>query len=142
MPKTQIIVAPDLSILVEKAAARIAARVSQSDTPVAVCLTGGSTPKPVYDRLAREPYNSSLPWDKIHWFWGDDRFVPIEDERSNAGMAIKALLRETPVPPDNIHPIPTEGNSLGDASRIYQEELKSFYGQNQLDPMDPYFINF
>ena len=139
MPKTQIIVAPDLSILVEKAAARIAARVSQSDTPVAVCLTGGSTPKPVYDRLAREPYKRSLPWDKIHWFWGDDRFVPIEDERSNAGMAIKALLRETPVPPDNIHPIPTERNSLGDASRIYQEELKSFYGQNQLDPMDPLF---
>ncbi len=139
MPKTQIIVAPDLSILVEKAAARIAARVSQSDTPVAVCLTGGSTPKPVYERLAKEPYSSSLPWDKIHWFWGDDRFVPIEDDRSNAGMAIKALLRKIPAPPGNIHTIPTEVSTLEDAGRIYQEELQWFYGKTQLDPKVPLF---
>ncbi len=139
MASRQIIVAPDLPALVEQAAERIAARIHQAGDRAAICLTGGSTPKPVYERLAQEPYLSSLPWDRIHWFWGDDRFVPLEDDRSNAGMAIRAFLADLPVPPGNLHPMPTDAATPEDAAHRYQAELEGFYGGDRLDPASPLF---
>ena len=135
----RIIVAPDLSALVEEAAERIAARIGQSGARAAICLTGGSTPKPVYERLATEPYRSAIPWDRTHWFWGDDRFVPLENGYSNAGMALRAFLEDVSVPPDNIHPMPTGAATPEDAARRYQAELERFYGRDKLDPEVPLF---
>ncbi len=139
MPNKQIIVAPDLPALVEEAAERIAARIAQAGDRAAICLTGGSTPKPVYERLAGEPYRSSLPWDRIHWFWGDDRFVPLEDDHSNAGMALRAFLADVPVPPGNLHPMPTDAATPAEAAHRYQAELEGFYGRDRLDPASPLF---
>ncbi len=139
MSNKRIIVAPDLPALIEKAAERIAARIDQSGARAAICLTGGSTPKPVYERLATEPYRSAIPWDRTHWFWGDDRFVPLEDDRSNAGMTLRALLEDVSVPPGNIHPMPTGAATPEDAARIYQAELERFYGRDQLDTKVPLF---
>ncbi|MBT5457452.1 MAG: 6-phosphogluconolactonase [Rhodospirillaceae bacterium] len=139
MSNKRIIVAPDLSALVEEAANRIAARISQSGDRAAICLTGGSTPKPVYERLATEPYRSAIPWDRTHWFWGDDRFVPLENGHSNAGMALRAFLEDVSVPSGNIHPIPTDAATPEDAARRYQAELERFYGRDQLDAEMPLF---
>jgi 6-phosphogluconolactonase len=141
MPKKQpeIVVAPDLSALVENAVKRIAARVLQADSAVAICLTGGSTPKPVYQRLATEPYRSELPWHRIHWFWGDDRFVLPQDERSNAGMARAAFLDRLQIPPANIHAMPTSAPNAHEAALQYENELKHFYGNDRLDPERPLF---
>lgn len=134
-----IVVTPDLSTLVENAVKRIAARISQTGSAVAICLTGGSTPKPIYQRLATEPYRSELPWNRIHWFWGDDRFVPPEDERSNAGMARAAFLDHLPIPAANIHAMPTKALNPHKAALQYEAELKHFYGSHQLDPKRPLF---
>jgi 6-phosphogluconolactonase len=134
-----IVVTPDLSTLVENAVKRIAARISQTDSTAAICLTGGSTPKPIYQRLATEPYRSELPWNRIHWFWGDDRFVPPEDERSNAGMARAAFLDHLPIPAANIHAMPTKALNPHQAALQYEAELKHFYGSDQLDPKQPLF---
>lgn len=139
MSDSCIILAPDLPALVEEAAKRIADRIGEAGARAAICLTGGSTPKPVYERLAREPYRSALPWDRTHWFWGDDRFVPLEDDRSNAGMALRAFLGDVPVPPGNIHPIPTGAATPAESARRYQSELEQFYGLDQLDPAVPLF---
>jgi 6-phosphogluconolactonase len=139
MANKNIIVAADLPALVEQAAKRIADRIRQAGDRAAICATGGSTPKPVYERLAKEPYRSELPWDRTHWFWGDDRFVSLEDERSNAGMTINALLAQVPVPAANIHPIPTGAATPQEAARLYQAELEEFYGRGQLDPAAPLF---
>ena len=139
MANKRIIVAADLAALVEQAAKRIADRIGQAGDRAAICATGGSTPKPVYERLAKEPYRSELPWDRTHWFWGDDRFVALEDDRSNAGMTINALLAQVSVPDANIHPIPTGAATPEEAARIYQAELRRFYGRDQLDPAAPLF---
>ncbi len=139
MSNKRIIVAPDPPALVEDAAKRIADRIGQAGGRATICLTGGSTPKPVYERLAREPYRSALPWDRTHWFWGDDRFVPMDDERSNAGMAHRAFLADLPVPPGNIHPIPTHAATPEDAARLYQTELTRHYGRDRLDRAAPLF---
>ncbi|MGD0024053.1 MAG: 6-phosphogluconolactonase [Xanthobacteraceae bacterium] len=137
--RSEIVVAANFPSLIESAAKRIAARISNAGSRSAICLTGGSTPKPLYQRLAAEPYRSELPWNTIHWFWGDDRFVPLGDERSNAGMARAAFLDQLPVPAANIHAIPTNTASPHDAARLYEAELRGFYGGNVLDPQRPLF---
>ena len=75
----------------------------------AICLSGGSTPRRLYQLLAESPCREALPWERIHWFWGDERFVPWDHPDSNYGMVHAALLARASVPPQNIHGIPTSG---------------------------------
>jgi 6-phosphogluconolactonase len=103
----------------------------------AVCLSGGATPKRLYARLAEPPFRDTFPWPRTHWFWGDERFVPHDDALSNYRMVRDALLARVPIPPINIHPIPTEGLSPEVAADTYERELKKFYGAAQLDPGRP-----
>lgn len=65
-------------------------------------LTGGSSPKRLYELLAKEPYNTQVPWNKTHIFFGDERWVLHDDERNNARMAYELLLNHVPIPPDQI----------------------------------------
>ena len=76
----------------------------------AVCLTGGSSPEGLYRLLAEEPWRGKVPWDRVHWFMGDDRFVPETDPLSNMGMARRLFLDRVGAPRGNIHPIPTDAN--------------------------------
>jgi 6-phosphogluconolactonase len=68
-----------------------------------VSLTGGSTPKRMYQELARDP--AGVPWSRVHLFWGDERAVPPDHEESNYGMARDALIAHVPIPPDQVHRI-------------------------------------
>jgi 6-phosphogluconolactonase len=106
---------------------------------IAVCLSGGSTPKLLYERLAEPPYRDAFPWSRAHFFWGDERFVPPDSPLSNYRMAREALFSRVPVPPHNIHPIPTEGLSPDEAAAAYENELKSFYAAAQLEAARPLF---
>ncbi len=106
---------------------------------VAIALSGGSTPRLLYERLAGAPYRDAFPWYRTHWFWGDERFVPRDDALSNYRMAREALLSRAPIPEANIHPIPTKGVSPEAAASAYERELKSFYGASHLDPARPLF---
>ncbi len=98
-----------------------------------VVLSGGSTPRELYQHLAEAPYREMFPWARAHWFWGDERFVPHDDARSNYRMAREALLSRVPIPAGNIHPIPTEGITPEAAAFAYEQVLKSFYGAERLD---------
>ena len=89
--------------------------------------------------LATEPYREAWPWKHIHVFWGDDRFVPHDDSRSNCGAARRLLLDHVPIPPGNIHPIPTGAGSPEEAARQYEAELRGFYCADRLDPARPLF---
>src|ERR1700737_4157589 len=80
-----------------------------SDRVFAVCLSGGSTPRRLYEMLATPGFASRFPWRRAHWFWGDERFVPPDHPDSNYRMAHDALLSRVPVSGDNIHAIPPEG---------------------------------
>ena len=81
----------------------------------------------------------SFPWHRVHLFWGDERFVPHSDARSNFRMAQEALLSHVPIEAANVHPIPTEGTTPDNAARAYERTLKSFYGADELDPARPLF---
>lgn len=71
-------------------------------------LSGGSTPKALYALLAESPYKESIPWEKLHFFWGDERAVPFEDSRNNAKMCYDELLDKVPVKAENIHIMRTD----------------------------------
>jgi 6-phosphogluconolactonase len=105
----------------------------------AVCLSGGSTPKRLYELLATAPRAARFPWDRTHWFWGDERLVPHDDARSNFHMAREALLRYAPVPADNIHPIPTGPLSAAACAAQYETALRRFYGADTLHNDRPLF---
>ena len=105
----------------------------------AIALTGGSSPEGLYRLLAQEPYRSRVPWERVHWFIGDDRFVPSDNPLSNMGMARRLFLDPVKVPPANIHAIATMADSPQTAARLYESELKSFYGAERFDPGRPLF---
>jgi len=88
-----------------------------------VALSGGSTPKSLYSVLAR----SALPWDKIFFFWSDERHVPPDHPESNYRMAKEALLSKVPVPPENIFRVRAEEKNANVVAKDYEEALKLFF---------------
>lgn len=110
---------------------------SSASDRIAVCLSGGATPKRLYEVLQED--SSRIPWDRIHWFWGDERFVPITDEHSNAGMAWRALLAYAPQPLHTAHFMALPTKAAEQSAFLYEEELKRYYGADQLQPDRPLF---
>ncbi len=92
----------------------------------AIALSGGETPKQLYERLAEEPRRSAIPWDTVRVFWGDERGVPPADPRSNFHMAHEALLAHVPVRPERVHRIPADRADLDQAAREYAEVLRTY----------------
>jgi 6-phosphogluconolactonase len=136
--RPRIDVSSDPEALARRVAQWITDLACHSSGRFAVCLSGGSTPRRLYQLLAAEPLRDALPWQRIHWFWGDDRFVPWDHPDSNYGMARTAMLAHVPVPPGNVHGIPVEGTPA-DAAAAYQRTLQLFYGAETLDPARPLF---
>jgi 6-phosphogluconolactonase len=134
----KVIVAADPADLAKMAAERLIARIIANGHRVAICLSGGSSPKQMFELLATDAWRGRIPWDRVHWFIGDDRFVPFGDPRNNWSMARKAFLDRC-APPANIHPIEVDSGSPAEAARRYERELKSFYGADQLDLARPLF---
>jgi 6-phosphogluconolactonase len=134
----QIVVVADAAVLAQTAARRLIDRIRHGNR-AAVCLTGGSSPLGLYRLLAEDPLRSEVPWTRVHWFMGDDRFVPESDPLSNMGAAKRAFLDRVAAPPQNVHPIPTAANDPADAAHRHEDELKQFYGADRLDPSRPVF---
>jgi 6-phosphogluconolactonase len=104
----------------------------------AVALSGGSTPKRLFEIMA-EPENAArFPWGRTHLFWGDERCVPHDHPDSNYRMTREALLDHVPLPADQIHPMPTDGEPAS-AARAYQATLQGYYGGETLDMTRPLF---
>jgi 6-phosphogluconolactonase len=89
-----------------------------------VALSGGRTPLRTYQLLAQGPWRDQTPWPQIEVFWGDERCVAADDERSNARMAHRALLAHVPVAASQVHPIQCDGNPAAGAAR-YSEVLQT-----------------
>jgi len=104
----------------------------------AIALSGGSTPKRLYEILAQEPHKSRFPWARTHLFWGDERHVPATDARSNQRMTREALLDHVPIPPQNIHSVPVNATPEEDAIQ-YQQDMQTYYGGMELDMARPLF---
>jgi 6-phosphogluconolactonase len=128
----RVIAVPDPAALANAAAERVLARIAANGERVAICLTGGSSPKQLYQLLATDPYRSRIPWQRVHWFIGDERLVAPNDPLNNMSMA-RNLFLDRFAPAANIHPIPTDTADPGEAALRYENELQSFYGADVLD---------
>lgn len=137
----RVIAVADPSAMATVAAGRVLARIADNSGRVAICLTGGSSPNQLYRLFASEEYRARIPWPRVHWFIGDERFVPATDPLNNMAMA-RAIFLDRHAPAANIHPIPTATADPSDPGRsavLYEQELKSFYGAEALDPARPLF---
>jgi 6-phosphogluconolactonase len=94
-----------------------------------VALTGGSSPVQLYKMLAQSPYREQVPWAQTFVFWGDERWVPLTDERSNAKMAFDTFLHQVPVPPAQIYPMWGEGEPEEFAHQYEQVLHQHFHQQ-------------
>ncbi|MBV1697965.1 MAG: 6-phosphogluconolactonase [Hyphomicrobiales bacterium] len=129
---------PDPAALAEHTAVWMTTAARAADGLCRVSLSGGSTPKALYALLASERFRNGFPWPRVHWYWGDERFVPYDHAESNYRMTREAMLAKVPVPPENIHPIPTDGDP-DDAARRYERALQEAYGSASFDPSRPLF---
>jgi 6-phosphogluconolactonase len=134
----KVIAVADPAALAKAAADRLLARIADNGDRVAICLTGGSSPKQLYELLGKEPYRGQIPWKRVHWFIGDERFVPASHSFNNMLMARRAFLNRC-APLVNIHPMATGAADPDEAAQRYETELKSFYGAGNLDPRRPLF---
>ncbi|CAA9561470.1 MAG: 6-phosphogluconolactonase, eukaryotic type [uncultured Thermomicrobiales bacterium] len=94
-----------------------------------VALSGGSTPKRMGELLASDEFRDRVPWEQIEVFWGDERWVALDDPQSNAGEAMRALLDKVPIPPSRVNPIPTEVSEPEVAGFMYATQLRTVFGE-------------
>lgn len=121
---SNIQIVADKDALIDQAATETAEAIRTTIAQRGYCtlaLSGGSTPRPVYERLAA----MDLDWSKLLIFWGDERYVPHDHPDSNARMAREAWLSRVPIPPTQIYPVPTDsGDAAIDAAR-YEATLRA-----------------
>lgn len=102
-------------------------RSGNSAPRIHVALSGGETPRRMYEFLSAEPYRSRFPWDLVHFHQVDERWVPPEDPRSNGRMLRETLLSRAPVPAGHFHTVDTELSGPEEGARRYEEALRAAY---------------
>jgi 6-phosphogluconolactonase len=131
---TEVLIFADAAELAREAARRfaeLAVAFTSEAGRFTVALSGGSTPKAMFQILAEKPFADSLPWRSIHFFWGDERCVSPDHAESNYRMANETLLSKVPVPRENIFRIPAEDEDHERAAAIYSESLQTFFAEEQ-----------
>jgi 6-phosphogluconolactonase len=123
----EILVGADIEETIRIAAGQFAAlmrRVTAENGVASVVLSGGSTPRSLFQLLAAEPFAGLVPWNCIHFFWADERNVPPGHPESNYSMARELLLSKVPVTPAHIHRIPTGDGTAIEAADLYERTLR------------------
>ena len=127
----QIKIFPDADAMSRAAAETMVEHLSESlqtRDVYSIVLSGGSTPKRLYALLAADAkLRNQIAWDKVHFFWGDERHVPPDHPDSNYHMACDALLSKVPVPPTNIHRLRGEDPDAGKIAGDYEREIRRFF---------------
>jgi 6-phosphogluconolactonase len=128
-PEIQIV--PDADAMSRAAAETIIEHLSESlqtHDVYSIALSGGSTPGRLYALLANDAkLQERIPWDRVHFFWGDERHVPPGHPESNYRMADTALLSKVPIPSTNIHRIRAEDPDADKAAADYALEIRRFF---------------
>jgi 6-phosphogluconolactonase len=135
MIQPEIKVVPDRDAMAAEAADRFAhaaAEAIEKHGIFSVALSGGQTPRALFEVLAREPYRALIDWTKVEIFFGDERCVPPDSSESNYGMAYDTLLSHVPIPGDNIYRMHGEIDPQA-AAIEYGQMLKEKFGDGGLD---------
>ncbi|MDW6094348.1 6-phosphogluconolactonase [Vibrio rhizosphaerae] len=109
---------------------------SEQGRPVHISLSGGSTPKMLFKLLASAPYATSIQWQNLHFWWGDERCVAPDDAESNYGEANALLFSQIQIPAENIHRILGENDPKSEANRFAQEMLATIPTQDGIPVFD------
>jgi 6-phosphogluconolactonase len=130
MARPELVVCPDADTLAARAAQMIVQSAQEAIAQrgrFTLVLAGGSTPEKTYRLLPPGP--PQLDWSRTYLFLGDERFVPLDDPRSNFAMIGRSLLNHISVPADHVFPVPTtpEQKTPADAARAYAELLARFF---------------
>lgn len=105
-----------------------AADAQHSGARFRVALSGGSTPRGLFEKLAAPPHRDRIDWSIVDFCWGDERAVAPDDSSSNYRMAREALLDALPVTEGQVHRMTGEAADLQSAARSYQQELAALFG--------------
>lgn len=135
MPNVQVFQTPEQ---VARAAVQYIVNLAKPVTntrPFSVVLSGGNTPRRVYELLATDELRDQLNWQLVHLFFGDERPVPADNPASNYGMALATLISRVPIPESNVHPISGAGDPQDNASS-YQQELRSYFAGSDSPQFD------
>jgi 6-phosphogluconolactonase len=123
---------PDISVTADELSRKVASwmmsyikEVLSTKDRFTIALSGGSTPKRLYQLLAAE-YREAIEWNKLHFFWGDERYVPLDDDRNNARMAFDTLLDHVPVSKENIHIMRTDIDPQ-ESAEAYERILHRYF---------------
>ncbi|MBV8855811.1 MAG: 6-phosphogluconolactonase [Acidobacteria bacterium] len=133
-----VLIFDDAESLARAAAARVAELARESIDArglFTVALSGGSTPRRVYQLLAGGEFGEGIDWPNVHVFFGDERMVPPDSAESNYRMASEALLSHVPIPPENVHRIEGVGDAAANASR-YESELRGLFKGGEWPRLD------
>jgi len=123
----EILVGADADEAIRIAAGQFAAlarKIAAAGRTTSVALSGGSTPRRLFEALAAAPFSGIVPWDSVQFFWGDERNVPPGHKDSNYSLAHKLLLSRVSVPAANIHRIPTGDGTAIEAADLYERTLR------------------
>jgi len=101
-----------------------------------VALSGGNTPKVLFQQFTVEPYLSLMPWAKTFIFWVDERYVPFTDPTSNYRMTQEFLLSKVPIPKSNVFPMTDGSLPVEQAGDAYESELEKFFGEEEIPCFD------
>ena len=129
----------DASSLYSAAAEKICTileTAAKASDRVRFVLTGGTTPRPVYEMMARPPYRERIHWQRIDFFWGDERCVPPDHADSNYRMVRDALLVHVPVETDRVHRIQGELEDREEAALLYEAEIRHEIHGEQVPSFD------
>ncbi len=117
---------------------KIARKSIQKRGFFSLVLSGGKTPKALYEKLSEHDFRATMPWRYVNLFWTDERYVTKDHPESNYGMAFNAFISKVPLPEENIFPIETEIEPIQKAALLYEETLRAFFnekrGQSELLP--------
>ncbi len=94
-----------------------------------VVLTGGSSPAGIYKLLASDSYKNRIDWSKVFIFWGDERWVPLNDDLSNAKMSYSTLLSHVPIPQENIFEMYKDGVTPEEYAANYEQYIRKILGE-------------
>ncbi len=147
-------VVPDAESLASRAAEWLIGQIAHAVARrgrAAIALSGGSTPRALYELLAQHPWRDRIQWNLLHVFWGDERFVAADDPASNVRMVREVLLDRVEIPASHVYAVALDANAPNAddtdaaferaraAAALYETTLHAFYGGTRLDDTRPFF---
>lgn len=126
-----ITVFDDLEKLYTKAAdafVDLSKKSIQKNDRFVVALSGGSSPKAIFKLLSTPEYKEQIEWNKVYFFWVDERWVPLSDDKSNFRMTDEALLSQVSIDRSHVFPMYAEGVTPEDYAKAYEQQIRTVLG--------------